>query len=136
MKMTASTSKLKTQACSDKNYYDEKKGHDVNSFPVNFSGVPHIGQKIFEILNFKDLDNCRTVCKDWLNFLGENRSLWIKLLEKEEIKLESDLHSLVNLRNLYVKYAENWEHRIYNKMKILKANRAGTVVYTCNQVYK
>ena len=30
LKMAASTSKLKTQACSDKNYYDEKKGHDVN----------------------------------------------------------------------------------------------------------
>ena len=109
MKMTASTSKLKTQACSHKAYYDKKKGHDVNNFPVNFSGVPHIGQKIFEILNFKDLDNCRTVCKGWLNFLGENRSLWIKLLEKEEIKLESDLHFFVN----FFKYAtpeilKNW----------------------------
>ena len=75
LKMAASTSKLKTQACSDKNYYDEKKGHDVNSFPVNFSGVPHIGQKIFEFLNFKDLDNCRTVCK---------QAGWISL-EKTEV---------------------------------------------------
>ena len=88
-KMAASTSELKTQACLDKNYFDQKKDHDVNNFPVNFSGVPHIGQKIFEFLDFKDLDNCRTVCKGWLNFLGEKRQLWIELLEKEKIKLES-----------------------------------------------
>ena len=31
LKMAASTSKLKTQACSDKNYYDERKDHDVNN---------------------------------------------------------------------------------------------------------
>ena len=62
---------------------------DTDKFPVNFSGVPHIGQKIFGFLDFKDLDNCRTVCKGWLNFLGEKRYLWIELLEKEKIKLES-----------------------------------------------
>ena len=73
----------------------------MNNFPVNFSGVPHIGQKIFESLDFKDLNHCRSVCKGWLNFLGEIRSLWIKLLEKEEIKLESDLHLIVN----FCKYA-------------------------------
>ena len=86
LKMASSTSELKTQACLENNYYDEKKDHDENNFPVNFSGVPHIGQKIFEFLDFKDLNNCRTVCKVWQNILLEKRSLWIELLEKEKIK--------------------------------------------------
>ena len=86
--MAASTSELKTQACLDKNYFDQKKDHDANNFPVNFSGVPHIGEKIFGFLDFNDINNCRTVCQGWHNFLEEKRSLWIELLEKEKIKLE------------------------------------------------
>ena len=35
---------------------------------------------------FKDLNNCRSVCKIWQNILLEKRSLWIELLEKEKIK--------------------------------------------------
>ena len=104
----------------------KKKCHDVNNFPVNFSGVPHIGQKIFESLDFKDLDHCRSVIKGWLNFLGENRSFWIKLLEKEEIKLESDLH--------FFEILEKLEHIIEGKKRVLKTNRAGTVILICYQV--
>ena len=91
LKMAALKSKSEIQTCSYKSLtnFDKKISHDVNKFPNNFSGVPHIGQKIFGFLDFKDLDNCRTVCKGWQNFLGENRSLWIELLEKEKIKLES-----------------------------------------------
>ena len=62
-KMAASTSKSKIQTCLDKNYYDEKKCHDMVNFPVNFSGVPHIGQIFFEFLDFKD--NCRTGRTKW-----------------------------------------------------------------------
>ena len=90
LKMAASTSKSEIQSCLDKNLtnFDEKTSHDMNKFPVNFSGVPDIGQKIFGFLDFNDLNNCRTVCEGWQNFLEEKRSLWIELLEKEKIKLE------------------------------------------------
>ena len=110
LKMAASTSELKTQACLDKNYFDQKKDHDVNNFPVNFSGVPHIGQKIFEFLDFKDLENCRTVCKGWHNFLEEKISLWIELLEKEKIKLErSEIHGSSDWSDDLFPSLEDWE---------------------------
>ena len=72
--------------------FDEKRCRDVDEFPVNFSGVPHIGAKIFGFLDFKDLDNCNNVCKGWYNFLHEKRALWMELLEKERIKLESSVN--------------------------------------------
>ena len=105
-------------------------------FPVNFSGVPHIGQKIFEFLNFKDLDNCRTVCKGWLNFLGENRSLWFKLLEKEEIKLDSDLHFCVNFFKYATPEIREKLEQMEGKMMVLRANRAGTVVDFSKRISK
>jgi hypothetical protein len=71
-------------------YFDKKKTlRDVDKFPVNFSVVPHIVsplENIFGYLDFKDLNNCRIVCKIWQNILHEKRSLWIELLEKEKIK--------------------------------------------------
>ena len=89
--MTASSSKFEIQTCLDKKLtnFDEKKCHDVDKYPVNFSGVPHIGEKIFGFLDFKDLNNCHEVCKGWQNFLQEKRRFWIEFLEKEKNKLES-----------------------------------------------
>ena len=89
VKMTASTSKFEIQTCLDNKLtnFNEKKCRDVDKYPVNFSGVPHIGEKIFGFLDFKDLNNCNEVCKGWQNFLQEKRTLWIELMEKEKTKL-------------------------------------------------
>ena len=91
--MAVSTTKSKILTCWDKNqesYFDKKKTRrDLDKFPVNFSVVPHIVsplENIFGYLDFKDLNNCRTVCKVWRNILLEKRSLWIELLEEEKIK--------------------------------------------------
>ena len=98
--MAASTSKFEISTCSDENLtnFDEKTSHDMNKFPVNFSGVPHIGKKIFGHLDFEDLNKCQNVCKAWQNFLTEEflpyRRLWIARLEKEKIKLESSENHL------------------------------------------
>ena len=88
--MTASTSKSEIQTCVDKkgSNFDEKTCRDVDKFPVNFSGVPHIGTKIFEFLGFEDLNNCSDVCKGWQSFLQEKRTLWIELLKKENFMLD------------------------------------------------
>ena len=95
--MAASTSKFEIQTCSDKNF-------------TNFSGVPHIGVKIFGFLEFSDLNNCRTVCKGWHNFLEEKRSLWIELLEKEKIKLErSEIHGSSDWSDDLFPSLEDWE---------------------------
>ena len=55
--MIASTSKSEIQNCSDKKLtnFNEKTCRDGDKFPVNFSGVPDIGDKIFGCLDFKDL---------------------------------------------------------------------------------
>ena len=53
-----------------------------------FCDIGDIGKKIFGFLEFKDLNNCYTVCKGWHNFLKAKRTLWIQLLEKEKIKLD------------------------------------------------
>ena len=89
--MAASTSKSESQTYLDKKLInlDEKTCPNVDKFPVNFSGVPDIGEKIFGFLDFKDLNNCHNVCKGWQNFLQVRRTLWVQLLEKEKIKLES-----------------------------------------------
>ena len=94
VKMTAFTSKFEIQTCLEKKLtnFDEKKCRDADKYPVNFSGVPHIGEKIFGFLDFKDLNNCNEVCKGWQNFLQEKRTLWIEILEKEKIKLESSVN--------------------------------------------
>ena len=95
--MAASTSKFEIQTCSDKNF-------------TNFSGVPHIAEKIFGFLEFSDLNNCRTVCKGWHNFLEEKRSLWIELLEKEKIKLErSEIHGSSDWSDDLFPSLEDWE---------------------------
>ena len=93
VEMTVSTSKFEIQTCLDKKLtnFDEKKCRDLDKYPVNFSGVPHIGAKIFGFLDFEDLNNCDDVCKGWQNFLQEKRVLWIELLEKEKIELESSV---------------------------------------------
>ena len=91
--MAVSSAKSEILTCWDKNqesYFDKKKTRrDVDKFPVNFSVVPHIVsplENIFGYLDFKDLNNCQSVCKIWQNILLEKRSLWIELLEKEKIK--------------------------------------------------
>ena len=83
--MAASKSNFETQNGSDKKRikFDEEIFRDVDKFPVNFSGVPHIGERIFGYLDFEDFNSCRTVCKVWFNLLYGNRNSWIKLLEKE-----------------------------------------------------
>ena len=41
---------------------------------------PHIGEKIFESLDEKSLENCRKVCKPWKNFI-EDPNQKFKLIE-------------------------------------------------------
>jgi hypothetical protein len=93
-KMSVFTSKSEIQTCLDKRptNLDEKTCRDVDKFPVNFSGVPDIGDKIFGFLAFKDLKNCHSVCKGWQNFLQEKGTLWIELLEEEKFKLERSVN--------------------------------------------
>ena len=81
--MTASSSKFEIQTCLDKKLtnFDEKKCHDVDKYPVNFSGVPHIGEKIFGFLDFKDLNNCLTVWQNWISCISTNLPNYIKLAE-------------------------------------------------------
>ena len=110
--MAASISNSETQNGSDKKRikFDEEIFRDVDKFPVNFSGVPHIGERIFGYLDFKDFNSCRTVCKDWFNLLHGNRSSWIKLLEKEKVRkiklssedLDSDVFSVVKNCQFYL----------------------------------
>ena len=92
-KMTVYTSKSKIQTCLEKKLtkFDENTCRDEDKFPVNFSGVPDIGDKIFGCLDFKDLKNCHSVCKGWQNFLQEKGTLWIELLKEERFKLEPSL---------------------------------------------
>ena len=56
---------------------------------VDVFKVDPIGEKIFGYLDFKDLTNCRAVNEEWYDFLNEHeqRGLWIRLLEKERLKL-------------------------------------------------
>ena len=101
--MAASTSNSETQNVSDKKQikFDKEIFRDVDEFPVNFSGVPHIGQRILGYLDFEDFNSCRTVCKGQFNLLYGNRNSWIKLLEKEKVRkiklssedLDSDVFS-------------------------------------------
>ena len=52
--MAASSSKSEIQTHLDKKLitFDEKTCRNVDKFPVNFSGVPEIGEKIFGFLDF------------------------------------------------------------------------------------
>ena len=93
--MAASTSNSETQNGSDKKQikFDKEIFRNVDEFPVNLSGVTHIGERIFGYLDFEDFNSCRTVCIGWFNLLHGNKKLWINLLEKEkvrEIKLSSE----------------------------------------------
>ena len=54
-KMTVYTSKSKIQLEKKLTKFDENTCRDGDKFPVNFSGVPDIGDKIFGCLDFKDL---------------------------------------------------------------------------------
>ena len=51
---------------------------------VFYTRFPHISQMIFEILNIKDLENCRKVCKSWLGCIDNQNILWNKVARKED----------------------------------------------------
>ena len=57
-------------------------------FPIIFNSFPDIGASIFANLNFKDIEICRSVCKDWYQYLNIERALWINLLNLEYTNLE------------------------------------------------
>ena len=46
---------------------------------ATFSGIEHIGEKIFNCLQNKDILNCRSVCQSWKQIL-DNPNLWLKKL--------------------------------------------------------
>ena len=46
---------------------------------ATFSGIEHIGEKIFNCLQNKDILNCRNVCHSWKQIL-DNPNLWLKKL--------------------------------------------------------
>ena len=81
--MAASSSKSEIQTHLDKKLitFDEKTCRNVDKFPVNFSGVPDIGEKIFGFLDFKDLNNCLTVWQNWISCISTNLPNYIKLAE-------------------------------------------------------
>ena len=46
---------------------------------VIFSGIPFIGQKIFQVLPDEDLKRCRLVCKSWKGLI-DDPTFWLKKL--------------------------------------------------------
>jgi hypothetical protein len=91
MAASSSTSNSETQNGSDKKRIklDKKIFRDVDEFPVNFSGVPHIGEKIFGYLDFEDFNSCRTVCKQRISSFDD--FTWIKELSDQWIFLKQNL---------------------------------------------
>ena len=59
--------------------------------------------------------------------------MWFKLLEKEEIKLDSDLHFCVNFFKYATPEIREKLEQMEGKMMVLRANRAGTVVDFCER---
>ena len=47
-----------------------------------FARFPHVGKKIFEDLDNKNLTNCREVCKSWEKFIFDEKITWNRILTK------------------------------------------------------
>ena len=47
-----------------------------------FARFPHVGKKIFEDLDNKNLTNCREVCKSWQTFIDNENITWNRILMK------------------------------------------------------
>ena len=47
-----------------------------------FARFPHVGKKIFEDLDNKNLTKCREVCKSWEKFIFDFNITWNRILTK------------------------------------------------------
>ena len=45
-----------------------------------------IGEKIFDLLNNKDLKNCREVCKHWQNAINNDKYVWRRMIKVHNTK--------------------------------------------------
>ena len=45
---------------------------------------PYVGEEIFDLLDEKSLENCKSVCKTWKNFIEHpnQKFFWIQIIRK------------------------------------------------------
>lgn len=58
----------------------------------------HIGARILDFLDIQALQNCKLVCKQWLQFITNSRFSWLKELEYHKKKFRED-EKLIQLWN-------------------------------------
>ena len=94
--------KIKTKSLND---FAKMEYHEM----IVNQGFSHIGQQIFELLEFEDLKLCRLICKSWTAFIDKNPK-WNKILLKlAKKKLLLTIHYYTDL--------DHWtDVSIFNKM--------------------
>ena len=89
------TNQKKISAKSKSNNFAKMEYHEM----IVNQGFSHIGQQIFELLDFEDLKLCRLICKSWTTFIDKNPK-WNKILLKmAKKKLLLTIHYYTDLDN-------------------------------------
>ena len=52
---------------------------------VQIQGFDHLTRNIFAFLDIPSLNNCRLVCTSWVDFIDNDRKLWVELLKQLKI---------------------------------------------------
>ena len=94
-KFKIKTNQKKISAKSKSNNFAKMEYHEM----IVNQGFSHIGQQIFELLDFEDLKLCRLICKSWTKFIDKNPK-WNKILLKmAKKKLLLTIHYYTDLDN-------------------------------------
>ena len=78
-----------------------------------FLRFPHISEAIFNQLDDVTLADCRKINKIWLNFIDNQRFLWIRLIKKKIGHISNQLHvpgPLFRKQTKIISFKENWKH--------------------------
>ena len=85
-----------------------------------FSRFSDLGKTIFDQLDGKSLALCRKVCKPWKNFVDQEKTIWIRMIQKHIGEPSQDWQNSVSkastdkIRQLAIAVCQ-----FYEKMQIL-----------------
>ena len=88
-----------------------------------FWRFPHVGQQIFEELDFKSLSDCLEINNLWQNFINEKKILQINLLQKHTKIKPSILKKTLSNKNFEtVQKLASYSMKVYKKVVIDEMN--------------
>ena len=109
------------------------------SIEDHFLRFPHLSESIFNQLDDETLADCRKINKIWLNFIDNERFLWVRMIKKKIGHISSLLNvpgPLSRKQTKMSKFQEHWKN-VFNKTPLMIIKDLAFSVKKCHQeVYR